>query len=84
MKGVKYHGAFAPYRGSWRASPEDPDQGAMYVDGWRIESNRLYHRHPTKGGLPETEYDVNDRVCWVCEVTCPDAIWFAHRLQQLP
>ena len=66
------------------------DDDAIYIDNWRIECDRLYHKHPNDWGYGLTgtegmqEYDVNDRVCWKCEVRCPNEIWFAHRLQQLP
>ena len=87
LKGVTYQ-----YR-----SPEahqgyyiiEHDEVGTYIGDWRIDIDLLYHRHPEEEmdggwGLGVIEYDVNDRVCWKCEVRCPDTIWFAHRLQQLP
>jgi hypothetical protein len=89
LNGVKYSGPAPPVghdTGSWRLDPTDPDPDAIYVDGWRIDCDQLYHKHTADHtiGLPETEYDVNGRECWMCETSCPDPIWFAHMLQQLP
>ena len=62
----------------------------VYVGNWCIDADVLYHRHPSEVGYDMIgaegvkEYDVNDRVCWKCATRCPDSIWFAHRLQQLP
>jgi predicted aldo/keto reductase-like oxidoreductase len=56
-------------------------QDSMYVGEWRIELDQLWHKHSDNG---DQEYAVNERTCWRCEATCPDSIWFAHRLQQLP
>ena len=67
----------------------DTGEEGLYIGDWRIECDRLYHRHPEDytygltGSIGVQEYDVNDRVCWKCETRCPNGIWFAHRLQQL-
>ncbi len=66
------------------------DSSSIYVGDWCIDADVLYHRHPDEishdmtGATGVREYDVNMRVCWKCESRCPDSIWFAHRLQQLP
>jgi hypothetical protein len=83
MRGVKYHGPTPPQTGSWTLDPTNPDLDAMVVDGWRIDCDRLYHRHSCDVAMLEIEYDVNERVCWECEATCPDSIWFWHKLQQI-
>ncbi len=89
MVGIKYIGVSPPVTrretGMYRLDPTDIDWEAVYVGDWRIDCERLYHKHAVgTNEMPETEYDVNERTCWMCEATCPDSIWFAHRLQQLP
>ncbi len=98
LNGVQYKGKYNGYdflpglekeKGIYTLDPTNPDFDALYIGDWRIDCDRLFHRHPTNfvvamgGGLGVQEYDVNDRVCWKCEARCPNGIWFAHRLQQL-
>jgi hypothetical protein len=96
LKGVQYKGKYNGYdalpgeeHGIYTLDPLDPDLDALYVGQWRIDCDRLFHRHPVDrgwalgGGHGVQEYDVNDRVCWKCGTRCPDGIWMAHRLQQI-
>jgi hypothetical protein len=68
--------------------PDGPSE-SIYIGDWAVDANILYHRHPTEraqdftGAEGVKEYDVNERVCWKCEATCPDSIWFIHRMYQL-
>ena len=88
LKGVTYQlhtSVIEAQQGCYIADTED---GAIYIGDWRIECDVLFHRHPEEAmdagwGIEIVEYDVNDRVCWKCEATCSNEIWFAHKLQQI-
>ncbi len=78
------------YYGSGQYLAAADGSEGVYVGDWCIDADVLYHRHPDEVGYDMTgaegvqEYDVHDRKCWKCGAMCPDGVWLAHRLQQLP
>ena len=89
LKGKVVHQVPSTLAGLGGAYVLDTEDDGLYIGDWRIECDRLYHRHPEDlnyaltGQIGVLEYDVTDRECWKCEARCPDPIWFAHKLQQI-